>query len=285
MQVRREIVANIRYENKQYLNHIVGKNNKKVGSMRLFVFTVVVCAAHAQDVREIMHKYSENEASQNEQTREEHVTTRLNGFGPVKSVRTEYEIQIIDGKRVRRLTERNGRPVTEQEANRRQQRKERVARRFPSARLEDQYDKFQFEGEEKLNGRMAWVVTATKKNVTFPLAVNYSSQTRNVRVWIDQSEFACAKLEGDEVGNMFNLAGKAKTVTASLAEYMRMAEGVWLPARTVKRMALDAPLGLFPLSMASRFKNQVEVESTYTDYKKFHADSRILEIPANPDQP
>lgn len=254
--------------------------------MRLLWFAVIVCAVRAQDVMQIVHQYSEKEGSQNDRVKDytynQHISRRiLDRMGRVKSEKTEvYEVLIADGKRVAKLTDKNGKAVTEKMAAARQRELEQVVQRFPPVRFEDRYDKFDLEGEEEVNGRMAWVVTVEKK-VKFPAFGVYDRSTLSAKFWIDQSEFECAKRQGDGVGTVIGVDGKSSLLSHDLHEYMRLADGVWLPARTVFDVEYDSPLALMRLGLAIRPKYRREFEVVYTDYKKFNVDSRIVALPAN----
>lgn len=142
--------------------------------MRLFLLTLVaVSSVRAQNVMDIVHAYSANEASRYDRTRDytyqkSVVTRRYKRDGTLKSSTSEtYDVLIVNRNPVERLTQRNGRPVSEQESRNRQRELERSsararARLGPIRRLEDRYDAFELEGEEEVNGRRAWVVSARK---------------------------------------------------------------------------------------------------------------------------
>lgn len=258
--------------------------------MRFLLLAMIVCSARAQTVTDIVHEYSEREASRYDRARNytyrQHATTRrYDRHGRMQSISTAtYEILIVNGKPVQTLIESNGSPVTQQESIRRQQALEQAAHAAP--RFEDRYYEFRLEGEEEVNGRMTWVVSARMKEGAGARIITATEGARrklNVKVWIDQSDFECARLQSDVLINGFGLDGKVHAVNSGLIEFMRIADGVVLPTRAVFRNDSELPLTVFPLSLAARRENHWEIEVLYTDYKNFQTDSRMLEAPAGRD--
>ena len=249
--------------------------------MRLFLLALLaVFSARAQDVMEIVHAYSEHEASRWDLSRDytyqyDSIRRTFKRDGTLKSSTNEtYEVLIVDGKPVSRLIQRDGKPVTDEEARKRQQQLERaISQARPVRSIEKQYDSFALEGEEEIDGRRAWVVSAKKS--LFGGIARIHIQTR---FWIDKADYECAKVQSEGGMNMISIDGWAHGANSSIVENMRMAAGVWLPKHTVFQHAAYLPLTTFPVSIVAQSQAHWELETTFSNYKKFQADSHILSL-------
>ena len=249
--------------------------------MRLFLLAaVVIPAIRAEDVMDIVHAYVARQASHYDRTRDytyeqRVVTRRYKRDGALKSNTTEtYEVLIVDGKPVRKLVERDGKPVSPEVSLRRQRELERAsARARPRLghSLLDRYETFQLEGEEDLNGRLTWVVSARAKLLS---GLGHAQ----AKLWIDEMDLECARSETESSGGLISLDGWAHGAGSGTAEYVRFDDGVWLPVRTLNRFDASIPLTLFPVSLLAQKQEHWELETTYTNYEKFQADSHIIGV-------
>ena len=92
-----------------------------------------------------------------------------------------------------------------------------------------------------------------------------------LRFWIDQMDKGLAKLDADNVERVTWGAILLRIPAGALhltAEMTRRDDGVWLPARM--RVRVDAKLILLKTV-------RIEVVTAYHDYRKFQAESRIVE--------
>jgi len=249
--------------------------------MRVFLLTLVALfPIRAQDVMEIVYAYSAREASRFDRSRDytyqlNVVHRRFKRDGTLKSSSSEtYDVLIVNGKPVQKLIESNGRPATEQEARARQQALERAAAHAravtgPNRGIADRYNDFQLEGEEEINGRRAWVVSASRK------LAGGIIQSR-AKLWIDEIDYECAKIELQSKANLITIDGWGHAAGSGDYEYARVAEGVWLPVHAMHRNDAYMPLTVFPISLLAQHQDHWELETTYTNYKRFQADSRIV---------
>ena len=98
------------------------------------------------------------------------------------------------------------------------------------------------------------------------------------KFWIDEADFECAKAQLETGGSLITIDGRAHGAFNASYEYMRVAEGVWLPTREAHRAGTSLPLTLFPISVLAQHQDHWELEYTYTNYKKFRADSQVVAI-------
>ena len=94
------------------------------------------------------------------------------------------------------------------------------------------------------------------------------------RLWIDQSDYECVKFEGEVNMDFATRFERAQANDVITWERTRIDEGVWLPAHTLVRHYHRLP----PLQ---RYDHR-ELEITYTNYKKFQTESRIIDTPEAP---
>lgn len=251
----------------------------------LLLILLAVSSLPAQNVMDIVHAYSEPEVSQYDRTRDytydmSIVRRKYKRNGTLESTTSEnYEVLIVNGKPVQKLTQRNGRPVSEQESLNREREMERAqvrarAQRGAIRRFEDRYDAFELEGEEEVNGRTAWVVSAKK-------TMYLGGAKIRAKFWIDEIDYECAKVQSDGAFNMITIDGRARAGNLNTSEKMRVADGVWLPSRAVFRSDAFMPLTVFPVSILAQSQQHRETEVTYSNYKKFRSDSRVLSFVEN----
>lgn len=193
--------------------------------MRLFLLTLVATSsAGAQDVMDIVHAYSAHEASRWNRSRDytyqrDLIRRTFKRDGTLKSSTSEtYEVLIVNGKPVSRLIQRNGQPVTDEATRKRQQQLDQVsaqAARFgPFRSIEKRYDSFVLNGEEEIDGRAAWVVSAKKGR--------HGIARTQAKLWIDELDYECAKLQIEGTMNLITIDGRAHGVLApglSLCEW------------------------------------------------------------------
>ncbi len=246
-------------------------------------------------IREAADKDLENDRKQRDyiyiQREEEH---RLDGKGKVKSTEARtYEIMVLYEEPVRKLIAKDDQPLsgndavkedqkiqkiidkrrheTEEDHRKRLEKQERdreEGRRFVKE-IADAYD-FSYGGEEKLDGRGAWVIDAEPR-------AGYEPHMRGAkflpkfrfRAWIDQAEKQWVKLDVQcidtvSVGLFLVRVHQGSNIQI---EQLRINDEVWLPRHIA--LKLDARLALFK-------GINLEEDVTYRDYRKFRSDTRIL---------
>lgn len=228
--------------------------------------------------------------------REREVETRLDGEGQTKSTDEKtYDILEIYGEPVLRLIAKNGEPLPEKEAAKEEEKlqkiidkrknetederkkreaKEEKEREEDREFVRDVADAYNFTlvGTEKVGGRVAWVIDGEPRPGFVPHAkdAKYLSKFHG-RVWIDKDDLQLAKLDVeclDTVSWGLFLARFHKG-SRFMLEQTRVNDEVWLPLHVTAKV--DARLALF--------KNlDVNVEQTYSDYKKFRVTAKIVGV-------
>jgi hypothetical protein len=261
------------------------------------LFFVGVCICFGQDARSLVaravaaddHSYR----LARDYTYKIHDEVReLNAAGNVKSVHSTLdEILYIGGKRYFRALEKDGKPIASQEAKKEQAKLDRAAaeasrlteaehdKRIADeerdiakrrAQFKDVPDAFDFKlvGEVVIAGRGAWEISATPR-------AGYHGELQGIlrnlegTLWIDKQDFNWVKFEAD-VLKPFSLGWFLARVGAGTHlsyELMRVNDELWVP----KDISLKAAARLVLLK-----KVNVEQEITFSEYRKFQTDSRIV---------
>jgi hypothetical protein len=272
--------------------------------MRLLALCVslpcLLAAQNAPDAREIVRRSIEldkkNEAVARNYTFLERNETRIldRSGKPRKApdIRT-FDVTLLEGSPYRRLVARDDRPLPplderrEQEKLRRsidERRKEtpaesqrRIAewdrkqqrQREPVQEIPDAFD-FQLAGEETLNGRDVYVITAAPKPGYKPklAAAAYLPKLKG-KLWIDKRDNEWVKAEFETLdtiwyGGILLKFGKGGRVTF---EETRVNNEVWLP----KRIAVSLSARVMLVA-----GTRVEIEIAFSNFHKFQADSRLV---------
>jgi hypothetical protein len=216
----------------------------------------------------------------------------LNSAGGVKSVHSTLdEVLYIGGKQYFRPLEKNGKPIPDVEASREQAKLDRAAaeasrmseaertkrldngerdrakRRAQFKDIPDAYD-FKLLGESVIDGRGAYEISATPRAA-------YHGKLRSVlhslegTLWVDKNDFIWVKFEA-EVLKPFSLGwflARIAQGTHLSYEMMRVNDELWVP----KDVSLKASARLALLK-----KVNVEQQVTFSDYRKFQTDSRVV---------
>jgi hypothetical protein len=220
----------------------------------------------------------------------------LDAAGAVKSIHSTLdEVLYIGGKRYFRPLEKDGKPIASREAQNEQAKLDRAAaeasrlteaehnkriedeernlakRRAQFKDVPDAYD-FKLLGEAVIAGRGAFEIAATPRE-------GYHGELKGIlrnlegTLWIDKQDFNWVKFEAD-VLKPFSLGWFLARVgqgTHLSYELMRVGtpgkDGLWVP----KDISLKASARLALLK-----KVNVEQFVTFSEYRKFQTDSRIV---------
>lgn len=220
----------------------------------------------------------------------------MDSKGQTKSTEERsYDIVEIYGEPVQRLMQKNGKPLSGKEAakedekiqkiidkrrnesesdRKKRNEREEKEREDDRAFVRDVADAYNFTlvGRETLNGREAWVIDGQPRPGFVPHAkdAKYLSKFHG-RVWIDKSDLQLAKLDVeclDTISWGFFLARFHKGSRVML-EQTRVNDEVWLPLHVTAKV--DVRLALFK-------SLDVDIEQTYSDYKKFRVTTKIVGI-------
>jgi hypothetical protein len=229
------------------------------------------------------------------------VQNNLDGKGQTKSTELKtYEVLEIYGEQVRRLIEKDDKPLDAKEAAKEEEKiqkiidkrknesdeerrkreekeeKEREDGRKFVREVADAYD-FKLAGTELVGGREAWVIDGEPHPGFEPHMKESKFLSKfHGRVWIDKDDLQLAKMDIealDTVSVGWVLARIHKGTRVTL-EQTRVNDEVWLPRHVTFKV--DARIALFK-------GYNIDGDQTYSDYKKFRTSARIVgasEVPA-----
>lgn len=210
----------------------------------------------------------------------------------VKTESRTFDVIVLDGEPYEKLIAKDGKPLSEAEARREQEKLDReLARRRsedPEKRsrrvreiekrrregrefAQEIPDAFQFRlaGEEILEGRPVWIIDAEPRPGYKPKArrANLLPKFRG-RLWIDQQDYQWVRVEAETIAPVsFGwILARLDPGARMIFEQRRVHGEVWLPSYA--RMQLGARLALLR-------KIRAEVEVSWRDYRKFQSESRI----------
>jgi len=222
------------------------------------------------------------------------VEKRLDKDGrPKKQEIKAYDISILYGEPYRRLLQRNDRPLKDDEEKKEeeklnkfiakyknespQDREKRLAeadkrrgdQRAFAREIVDAYD-FRLLGEEQVDGRSVFVIEATPRPDFRPKQphADLLSKFRG-KIWIDKNEYQWVKMQAETIDTVsFGLflvrLHKGSTIAF---EQTRVNEEIWLP----RHVAVNASA-----RVALMINAAIEQETTFSNYRKFVTDSRLL---------
>jgi hypothetical protein len=204
-----------------------------------------------------------------------------------------YDVTILYDQPYSRRISKNDKPLNEQDeraeqekfdkrvAERRDESAEERAKRL--ARHEKQREEerafirdvinaynFRLVGEEQVDGHAAWVVAATPRPDFHPTQPHADILPKlQGKIWVSKQDYGCIKLEATTLDTiswgLFIL--RIHRGTQIEIDQSRVNDEIWLPQRMY--VNASARVGLFS-------NDNYTWEDTYSDYKKFTSDSRIL---------
>jgi len=262
---------------------------------------VISTGLSAQDARQIVTRSVELDQTNWQRLKDYtwivHSTERHFGSsGKMKSEdRSAWETLVLDGEPYRRMLQRNNRQLSASEQRKEQEKLDksagRLARETPQQKqqrlaefekrrrkerafireIPDAYE-LRMVREDKVDGLDVWVIAGTPKP-------GYQPKDRDARVfnrirgeiWIDKSTYQWVRVEARTIDTIsFGLVLARLNPGARLVfEQVHAADGLWLPKRLymqgggrvalLKRIAMDQEL-------------------TWSDYRKFQVDTRVLPV-------
>jgi hypothetical protein len=254
-------------------------------------------AAKAEDAREIVTR-SVNADNRNERLRRNYTykvlneTRELDSSGNVTAAHRKLEeVLYIGGRTYLRTLEQDGKPLgskdeareqakldraahdasrlsqTEKLARENQEQRERARRRERLQYVPDAFS-LRIAAEVNINGRDAWQIEARPR---LDYKGPYASLLRNMEgtLWIDKTDYQWVKVEADTLNTIslgLFLARIGKGTRISF-ENTRVNNEIWAP----KRVTLKASARLALLR-----KLNAEQEVTFSEYRKFQSDSRLV---------
>ena len=251
----------------------------------------------AQDAREIVKRalaaWERNDRLMMDYTWKVHNDVReLDSHGQVKSDHSTLdEVLFIGGKRYFRPLEKDGKPLPAEQEKSEEAKLERAVRdasRLSEAEHEKRIDEaererlkrreqfrdvpdafdFMLVGETPIEGRKTWEILATPRPGYHG---KFGGIFRNVdgRLWIDEQDYEWTKVEAEVLDN-FSLGwflARVNKGTHISFEMTRVNDEIWAP-------------GHFALTASARIalmkKINAEQDLTFSDYRKYQTDSRIV---------
>ena len=226
----------------------------------------------------------------------------LDGNGALKSSKSETsEITVLYGEPLERLIARDDNPLSGKEQKKQDERFEsetqKRAHESPEERqkriqkyAKDREDErafvreildaytFSLTGSETLNGRETWVIDATPRP-GFEGKRRESKLLPKIkpRFWIDQQDYSWTRLRAEVMDTLsFGwVVARLHRGTVFEMQQVRVNDELWLPQRF--DVKLDARVALL-----KGVKENVHV--TYTNYRRFRAETRISVADAEPTQ-
>jgi hypothetical protein len=259
----------------------------------------------AEQIRQLLRRAEEKDLENDKQQRdytyiereEEH---KLGSNGEVKKVESRTsEILEIYGEPVERLTAKDDKPLSadeakkeedklqkiidkrknESEENRRKrlqgEEKEREEGRKFVLEIADAFN-FRLVGSEVIDGRDTWVLEGEPRPGYEPRQREARMLSKfKGRVWIDKAEAQWVKLDITAIDTLSVgwVLARIHKGTRVLVELTRVNDEVWLPKRV--QLHFDARVALFK-------SYDEDVDETYRDYKKFRTDTKITVIGEQP---
>jgi hypothetical protein len=259
-----------------------------------------LCPA-ADDAREIVRRSVETgganlKAAQNYTFRERREARQYDGSGRTTKTEIEtFDVTLIDGSPYRRLVARDDKPLPPKDEQKEQAKLRKIAeqrrketpearqkrlaendrkREQQEARMREVLQAFDFRlaGEDHLDGREQYVLEATPHR-------GYQPHSRQIawlprvkgKLWVDHQDYHWVKIEAEVIDTISFGAFLVRLEKGSrlAAEQTRVNDEVWLP----KRLEAEASARL---ALLKKFRGGLQI--TFSDYKKFQADSRILSI-------
>ena len=268
--------------------------------MRLLLLTLALPAiASAQDPLEIIRRATELDRRDTELARSYTFLQRqerreLDSRGRLtKTVSETFDVTLLEGSPYRRLVARNDQPLSQKDQRKEEeklqksiedrrketpaQRAQRVAdwerkqkkQREPLKELPEAFH-FKLAGEEALNGGVAFVIDGAPKPGYRPknAATAFFPKVK-LRLWIDKKDYQWIRvdiesLETISFGGFLIRLAKGGHVTIESA---RVNNEIWMPKRAVVK-------GSARIALVKVMRG--EIIFTFSDYKKFQTDSRVL---------
>ncbi len=258
-------------------------------------------AVPQDQIRELLRRVAEKDLENEKRLRdytyiqrqEEH---KLDGHGQVKKIESRTsEVLVVYGEQIERLIAKDDKPLSAADARKEEERIQKITdkrknesdsdRQKRLAREEknreddrkfvleiaDAYN-FRLVGNELLEGRETWVLDADPRPGYEPRyrEAKFLPKLRG-RMWIDKAEMQWKKFDVTMIDTIsFGLfLARIHKGTRIVVEATRVNEEVWLP----KHVSLHVDIKLALL------KNYNEdIEQTFRDYKKFHADTKFTVV-------
>jgi hypothetical protein len=255
----------------------------------------------AQQIRELLQRAEENDLENDKRQRDYTYVERverhkLDSDGKIKKTETwTSEILEIYGEPVVRVTARDNKPLSPDEAKKEDNKIQKIMdkrkneseddrrKRLGKAEKDREEDRkfvleiadafsFRLVGSERIDGRDAWVFDGEPRPDYQPKRreAKMLSKFRG-RVWIDKFDMQWVKLDMTAIDTLSIglFLARVHKGTHLIMDLTRVNDEVWLPKRV--QLHFDARVALFK-------SYDDDVQQTYSDYKKFRTDSKMTVV-------
>lgn len=228
---------------------------------------------------------------------------------------TKYEVVFVADEPYWKRIEQFGKPIAEElqrwdqalqeaQAKTRRENKERLRSPFrptldfPISHLIDDFD-LQWKHRQRLHGRELELIVAMPKRmegVSNPHA-EYAHHFK-MKLWLDTEEAEFVRIEAEVIQGSVpvhsplhqhviadaqghaqwarEIRGEYQPGTFMAMEWSKIQDGVWLPSWFHEKLKEDAILDASPTPKTIPIRTPYEMEWMFSNYKKFHVDTRIL---------
>jgi hypothetical protein len=203
-----------------------------------------------------------------------------------------WETIVVDGQPLRRMLERDGKPLGADEQRKQQQKfdkaaaslekstpeqKQRHAAEYENARRKDReyllevpnaFD-FRLEGSDKVDGHDVWAISGAPKPGYRAKSGDGAALLKiRGRMWIEKNGYEWVRIEAETTATIsFGLFLARLNPGAKLVLEQTPINDVWLPKR--EYLSGTGRIGLL-------IKVAEDEEITWNDYKKFRVDSKVV---------
>jgi len=249
----------------------------------------------AEIIRRVAAHEEENEKKKRDYTYEEKVLEKkLDGHGDVKSSETSgFDVMVIYGEHVQRQVSKDDKPLPPKDAAKEEEKIDKLIAKYKNetedqrAKRLEKAEKSRREGRDFVNeiadafnftmlppetgdGRALYVIQGEPKPGYEPHSKNGKFLTKfRGKIWIDQNEYQWVKADLETIDTIsFGwFVARLHKGTHLYFEQTRVNDEVWLPK--LVRLNLGARVAVFK-------DLNYDVTQTYSDYKKFGAQTKIM---------
>jgi hypothetical protein len=248
-----------------------------------------------QLLRVVADKDMENDKLLSDYTyTEREVDQKVDGQGKVKSTESKtYDVMEIDGEQVQRVVQKDDKPLDAKEAAKEDEKVQKIIDKRKNESDEERQKRLEKEekdreenrkfvrdvadaytftlvGTEQIGGRDAWVIAGEPR----PGFQSHMKESKFLskfhgKVWIDKADLQLSKMDVEAIDTVSIglFLARIHKGTRFIYEQTRVNDEVWLPLSMLAKVDVRVAL----------VKNlDVDVEQTYSDYKKFRTSARIV---------
>lgn len=248
-----------------------------------------------QMIRQVAQNDQENDKKQRDYTYVERAEERdLDKKGHVKSTEIKtYEVMDLYGDQVERLIAKDDKPLSDRDARKEEKKIQKLMEKRKDesekdrAKRQEKEEKdredgrkfmgevadafnFRLEGIEQIDGRETYVISAEPRPGYHPHSIETGFLPKfRFRAWIDKQELQWRKadIQCIDTASFGLILARLHKGTRVVVEQVRVNGEVWLPQHV--EVKLDARVALLKgLNM--------DLDTTYRDYKKFRSDSKLI---------